>query len=110
MSEGSVIFSIWTPSSSDAATAAYVLPLELNMAMKSTVSSFKSAPPSSSPILPSRVMLERLVIFSMWKYLSVLVVVTAAYVWVLNLNMASPTALVRLGNFVASILPAAVMR
>ena len=63
MADGSVMSSIWTPSSESAATAAYVLPPDSNTAMS-------DAPPSSREavlaMLPSAVMADGSVTLSIW--------------------------------------------
>ena len=83
MFEGSVTFSIWTPSSSYAVTAAYVLLPDLNMVMPRALSSTRL---SSSVMLSVAMIFEGSVTFSIWTPSSSYAV-TAAYVWPPDLNV-----------------------
>ena len=86
MFKGSVTFSIWTPSSKNAATAAYVWPPDLNVVMLDALSSSRV---SVSVMLSVAMMFKGLVTFSIWTPSSSYAV-TAAYVWPPDSNVVMP--------------------
>ena len=93
---------IWTASLRDAATARCVLPPDSNVAMPCAV---LSSTPLPCLMLSSAVMLEGLVMSSIWT-VPAWNAVTAAYVWPSDSNMAMSRAPSRLT--LSAMLPAAV--
>ena len=109
MCKGSVMLRIWTPSSRNAATAAYVWPPDTNVVMPyAPLSSRSSVLLPIFVMLPAGIMCKGSVTSSIWTPLS-RYAATATYVWPPDSNVAMPDAPSSSRVSVSVMLPAAVM-